>query len=876
MVRSRLEQHDQELLRAELRGADFGVYVAITLPAVAVGRAETALATTLRAWPSLRARIVREDGVFVAVDTPVPGPDGEVAAAQVIEAPEWLRAYAASDSLADQSILATRGGPLLRYHLDAAGRTLHLLGHHVVLDADSLEALLADLDLALAGEAIPGSPEWPWPVADEASAPADGAGLEGGAGVEHAAYETLVPKGRPAAGTHVRLALTTAQADAVAKAARAAGASPFAIYWAAGERLGENAIGAVVSTRLTAARPSRAGNATTYLSVGATATGAGRDYVRGAFEDVVATWAGARPPAAATPGQLLVSLSQPPAAGRHRVIEAVRLGDYVVKYPRHVQVQADGTDVVLEAYAATGAPALLSAYADALARVVGECLAAEAGGAEDWSVGPVGRNTPPVADPAPDVAEDADPLSRILAAPAHEHLRDLGISSLDVLAILEGLGERFGVRVGVEAFYGWETAGEVHAVAGTAAQARDGGTGASAGEGSAYDPQAVVTLPHLNDIFIDAFRHAADDPYAVEFAFVVDPALGLTRSALAARVGRVLTRHEAFAAALGFSRDGVVLRPRAAATLVREVSGSAYEEIRDPRRLTLRAPAHLADVAVAQIGADLAVYLNVHHLLLDHFGLAHLLADLDAELTGAAPQPSTPWALLAPRLDQARTAALDVWRSAPPARAVTGRRGLPGGGHRQARLGWGTGAEIDLAAELATVTEIVAAFTEERAGVIGSVHHGRTVPGSDRLVGNLARMLPAHYDVDDPSVVRASARRLLAGQAATLGDLALDPGQPMPVVFHVVREDAALPSSLVRRVDFPARTKFALLFTLVVTGEARTLEITVADDLYSPSETQTLIDLALRVRDSESRFAPEEFRCVEDVPASGGRVEVAA
>ena len=545
-----------------------------------------------------------------------------------------------------------------------------------------------------------------------------------------------------------------------------------------------------------------------------------------------------------------------------------------MKYPRHVQVQADGTDVVLEAYAATGAPALLSAYADALARVVGECLAAEAGGAEDWNVGQAARDLPAAAVTAADgAADDVDPLSRILAAPAHEQLRDLGISSLDVLAILEGLGERFGVRVGVEAFYGWETAGEVHAVAGTAARSTDGGQGECAREGSAYDPQAAVALPHLNDIFIDAFRHAADDPYAVEFAFVVDPALALTRSALAARVARVLTRHEAFAAALGFSREGVVLRPRAAATLVREVSGAAYDQVRDPRRLTLRAPAHLADVAVAQIGADLAVYLNIHHLLLDHFGLAHLLADLDAELTGAAPRPSTPWALLAPRLDEARTAALDVWRSAPPTIRPTGRSGLPGGGYRQARLDWGTGSDVDLATELHAVTGLAAAFTGERAGVIGSVHHGRTVPGSDRLVGNLARMLPAHYDLDDPSVVRESARRLLAGQAATLGDLALDPGQPMPIVFHVVREDAALPPSFIRRIDFPARTKFALLFTLVITGEARTLEITLADDLYSAAEAEELFALAREcgvMRNGLPR-ATEDVRCADDAPAPGGK-----
>lgn len=862
-MRFRLEQPDQELVRAEMRGADFGIHVVVALPVGALARAESALAATLAAWPSLRARIERADGDFVVVADPEPAPG-----------PEGIRAYAASSPLAESTILAARGGRLLRYHLDEAAAQLHLLGHHLVLDADSLDAFLGDLDRALAGEPVTGAAEWPWTAVSTGGVeePRPGA-VRGG---EASASDLLVPKGRPVAGTHVRRVLSPQQVEAVTSAARAAGASPFALFWAAGERLGESTLGAVVSTRLTAAIPSRAGNATAYLSVAATATGTGREFVRAAFEDVVATWAGARPPAPATAGQLLVSHAQPPSAGRFRVIADVRLGEYVVKYPRHIQIQTDADTIVLEAYAATGVATLLDRYAAALDHVVAECLgtaspAAESGSTESGSTELVstGLATPEVA--AAEVAGpggarlsiDTDPLSRILAAPAHDHLRDLGISSLDVLAILDGLGERFGVRVGVEAFYGWETAGEVQAVAGSGAiSARGGpgtetagaaglsgegawgGTGGIAGGGTAYDPDAAVVLPHLNDIFIDAFRHAADDPYGVEYAFVVDPALGLTRTALATALARVVSRHEAFSAGLGFSRDGVVLRPRASGTPVREVSGSAYDQIRDPRRLTLRAPAHVADIAVAQVGGDLVVYLNIHHLLLDHVGLAHLLADLDAELTRAAPRPSTPWAVVAPRLEAARAGARDVWRSAPPVGTPTGRGGLPGGGYRQCRIDWGTGADVDLAAELDAITRIVAAFTGERAGVIGSVHHGRTVPGTDRLVGNLARMLPAHYDIDDPAVVRASARRLLAGQAATLADLAVDPGQAMPIVFHVVREDAVLPPSLVRRIDFPARTKFALLFTLVVANGSRTLEVTIADDLYTAAEAQQLIDLA--------------------------------
>lgn len=111
----------------------------------------------------------------------------------------------------------------------------------------------------------------------------------------------------------------------------------------------------------------------------------------------------------------------------------------------------------------------------------------------------------------------ADPLSRILAAAPESELRDLGISSLDVLSILEGLGERFGVRVGVDTFYAWENAGDVQRAA--------AGEATKAAEPEPSVPTGPGVLAHLNDIFIDAFRHSADDRYAVEYAYVVHPGL---------------------------------------------------------------------------------------------------------------------------------------------------------------------------------------------------------------------------------------------------------------------------------------------------------------------------------------------------------------
>ena len=126
---------------------------------------------------------------------------------------------------------------------------------------------------------------------------------------------------------------------------------------------------------------------------------------------------------------------------------------------------------------------------------------------------------------------------------------------------------------------------------------------AAAGEATkAAEPEPSVptgpgVLAHLNDIFIDAFRHSADDRYAVEYAYVVHPGLAAEVPAVA----QVLARHEIFAAALAFSRDGVVLTPNGNAPSVRQPSARSYAELRDPVRLGLRAPAHLLDAAVARI-----------------------------------------------------------------------------------------------------------------------------------------------------------------------------------------------------------------------------------------------------------------------------------
>ena len=203
-----------------------GSTVAITLPAATVSRAEEALADAERGHPCAR------------------GSSGRTAVrrrrhARPASGAGWIHAYAASDSLADQSA-SPPGVARCYYHLDAPDAR-YLLGHHVALDADSLGRSSPISTSRWRG----GNPRSPGGRSRSATRrrvrlrlrqmrP----GLKAGAGGERAAYETLVPQARPASGTHVRLALTTGQADAVAQAARAAGTSPFAIYWAAGRGWG--------------------------------------------------------------------------------------------------------------------------------------------------------------------------------------------------------------------------------------------------------------------------------------------------------------------------------------------------------------------------------------------------------------------------------------------------------------------------------------------------------------------------------------------------------------------------------------------------------------------------------------------------------------
>ena len=467
----RLARADQDMLHAELRGADFGIYLAVRLRPEVLADAEAALATTLHAWPSLLARVARAGAEFVMV------PD----APERIDA-GTLASLASTEPLAGRTILAARGGRLLRYRLDVDAGRLELLTHHLVLDADSLAAFLADLDLALGGAALPATTEWPWGEVEDRDL------------VMPTADQPLVPTSLPAPGTHRRRALSEADSERIEAAAKSCGATTFAILWAAGARLGEGNLGAVVSNRITGTGPLRTGNATAYLSVATTAHGTAREQVRAAFDDLVATWSGSLAPAIASGEQVLVSMSQVPTSTRWQAIGGIDLGGYVVKYPRHIQVQSDGDRLVVEAYAQHGADALLGTYLTLLEDLLTECLGPRRTPAQEL---------PALTVPAPPQAcpSTVDPLSRILAAAPESELRDLGISSLDVLSILEGLGERFGVRVGVDTFYAWENAGDVQRAA--------AGEATKAAEPEPSVPTGPGVLAHLNDIFIDAFRRTA-------------------------------------------------------------------------------------------------------------------------------------------------------------------------------------------------------------------------------------------------------------------------------------------------------------------------------------------------------------------------------
>lgn len=843
-----LSTQDEAIVRAEQRGADFGVLVEIGTGGTPRAEIEQALAVVVDHWPSVAARVVREGhGLRVRHDPP----------ARVAE-------LAHDDDLRGRTVLASRGDRLLRYRLDEDRRVLQLLGHHVVLDADSLDAFVADLDAVLAGRPPHGAPEWPWapvPQAEPALPDQRPARIQPTPG----SPADLAASSTPRAGTHARRPLARDLADRVGEAARACGVTPFGIYWAAAARLvradGDTAavLSTVVSSRLLARTPRRSGNATTHLTVALGAPVPGRDGVRATFGDFTATWRGRRTPADVTTAPLLVSLSVAPTGHDLEVLGPVELGPYVVKFERHVQVQVIGDEVVLEAHEASSGEHLLDAFTAALTAVTDECLT---GSTARTTSSTAATSLPALpARPASQAAESVSALGRLLAAEPRLLVRDVGVTSFDVLSVLDDLAVHHGIRAGVDTFYSWETAGDVQDVVAAALPVGPPAAPEAAPATPAKAP-ATVVLPHLNDIFIDAYRQGGADPYAVELAFVIDPALAVSLTHLARLTRECLARHEVFRARARFTRDGVVLDLEGPATPVREVRAATWEQVSDPRPLSVRTPARLADVAVAQVGDELGVYVNVHHLLLDHVGLEVLLADLLAHLRGERPAPAVTWASVVEPLARARTAAAAVWARDPLSAAdrPVGPDG-PGspagpvtGGHVQHRLPWGVRERdtLDLEGALRAVTSAVGRFTGQRRGLVGSVHHGRTVPGSERLVGALARVLPTPFDLDDPAVLGAGVRRLLAGQAA----LAADTGSratgagtllPLPVVFQAIRASGtsgrAEHPGLLRRLQFDARTKFAVLLTLVAAPAGDTLEVTLSTDHYGRDDLDRLVRL---------------------------------
>ncbi|MCU1537324.1 MAG: Phosphopantetheine attachment site, partial [Humibacillus sp.] len=710
-----LSAEDEALIRAEQRGADFGVLVEVGTGRVPADELERALGVVLAHWPSLAARVVRRGTAVTVRHDP----------------PARVTDLAHLADLRGLTVLASRGDRLLRYRVDTQRRVLQLLGHHLVLDADSLDAFLADLDAVLAGRPLHGSGEWPWQPAPVPASPAVGRqaralpqGPLGGPGVE----PTLVASRVPAPEEHAVRTLDAALADRVTAASRTCGVTPFGIYWAAAARIaradsaradttpahptgsaaaqGAAALSTVVSSRLLSRTPQRCGNATTHLTVALGPAAAGRAGVRADFTDFTATWRGQRAAATVTAAPLLVSLSVAPTGCDLEVLGPVRLGPYVVKYEQHVQLQVVGDAVVVEAHDSRGLPwtgvaddasageRLLDAFVTALSAVVDQCL--------ERPDGPAAPATPrtkrtmpatPVSSPrqaaaavpsaAPDVATSA--LGRLLAAEPRLLVRDVGITSFDVLSVLDDLAVQHGVRVGVDTFYTWETAGDVQAVvAGPAPAVVE----------PAARPAADVTrvvLPHLSDVFIDAYRQGSADPYAVELAFVIDPALAVSVAHLARHTRECLARHEVWRSRAGFSREGVVLDLDGPVTPVREVDAAAWKQVRDPRPLSVRPPARLADVAVARVGGELGVYVNVHHLLLDHVGLELLLADLLAGLRGETTAPATTWGQVLEPLHRARADAAELWATDPVPSTLrpVGPSGGVTGGYVQHRLPWG-------------------------------------------------------------------------------------------------------------------------------------------------------------------------------------------
>ncbi|MBD3920891.1 hypothetical protein H8B09_19145 [Paenibacillus sp. PR3] len=594
------------------------------------------------------------------------------------------------------------------------------------------------------------------------------------------------------------------------------------------------------------------------------------------------------------------------------------LGEYLYKYDNHIQLNEYDDYVSLEyRYDRKLAEAICTRLEEALLSldqfdltalvpVMGNGEAASTP-AEQWQM-----EQPTKQHPA---ASSLDALFERFSD--EDHVLDSSMTSFEIAGLITDVYERFGVQLSYHEIYSSHTIGELkasirdqaaslqaekaaaqqaveaaaqEAAAAVIAEGRidaetafpsDSDHGELAATAVTVPTSPRITVPteaqtalsasyilptFQKAIFIDSFRHLDSSMYDVKYAYRLSREAGRRLNRVKQSVEEALSHNEAFRTTVVFSGGEAVATvvPLERLKIETLVLGSSQQMQQLKGGLSVRSgEQRLWDIKLVSVPGEEAafLYVNIHHLLIDHMGIELLLSQITACYHNEEPRYAQ-----YRRLEQVYTAAVKNatlgWRSfldriGHQAEYVTLGKPDLGRGRYEVRE-WllhalGETAEVHDGILLHAITDALGRYYGVARGSIGAVYHGRVVPNANRVVGSFARVLPVLFDRNDNRTLIESLRTARQHQASSIYDLAEGDGRltfPRIVYQRLTHNtaNASLPTntkpSIFEQVtEFEAYSKFQLFFNLVPGTDDRfyRLNLYIDQDIYGTDEIEDLL-----------------------------------
>lgn len=385
-------------------------------------------------------------------------------------------------------------------------------------------------------------------------------------------------------------------------------------------------------------------------------------------------------------------------------------------------------------------------------------------------------------------------------------------------------------------------------------------------------------------IFIDSFRHLDSSMYDVKYAYRLSREAGRRLGRVKQAVEAALSCNEAFRTTLAFTNGDAVatVAPYTQLQIETLVLSSSQQMQQLKGGLSVRiGEQKLWDIKLVSVPDEAAAYLyvNIHHLLIDHMGIELLLSQIAACYHYEEPRYAQ-YRQLEQFYSTAAKGATAGWRTFLErigSDANYGTLGKPmlGKGHYEVRE-WtlhagGETAEVHDGLLLRAITDALARYYGVTRGSIGAVYHGRVVPNANRVVCSFARVLPVLFDRHDNRILTESLRIARQHQASSIYDLAEGDGRlTFPrIVYQRLTHNTANndPSSSVKPsifeqvTEFEAYSKFQLFFNLLPGVDERfyRLNLYIDQDIYRSHEIEDLLFELTESLAQSGRLAGGEF-----------------